>query len=494
MAIRAVVFDAGNVLELSADDYPYEQWAATAGVTPGQFTERTSDIWAAGGIGAITLAEVHRQLGASLEMSTDGVSDLMEQMWRVYLGVPNTELIEWARTLRPAYRTGILSNSFVGAREREQAAYGYRDLVDDLVYSHEVGMLKPDPRIYALSCGRLGVSPGEAVLLDDREPFVAGAREAGMSAVAFHGDNASAIAEISGLLGWLYGLGWASARRRGLGTRQGEDTMTAERMRQLSDGTAIPMLGLGVWQVPNGATTVSAVRWALELGYRHIDTAQLYRNEEGVGQALQESGVPRDEVYVTTKFNPSAKDPVTELEHSLKRLGLDQVDLYLVHWPRGGATRFWKGMEQARERGLARSIGVSNYSAADLEQVLRSGSVSPVVNQVQFSAVEYRRGLLEAGEEQGIVTEAYSPLGTGRHLGDRRVAQIAARAGRTPAQVLLRWCVQHGVPVIPKSVRRERIAENAQIFDFSLTEADMAALDALDATGGTSQARRDRWW
>jgi 2,5-diketo-D-gluconate reductase A len=269
---------------------------------------------------------------------------------------------------------------------------------------------------------------------------------------------------------------------------------SAQAARQLSDGTSIPMLGLGVWQVPDGTTTVNAVRWALELGYRHIDTAQLYGNEEGVGRALRESGVPREEVYLTTKFMPGNADPVAELEQSLKRLGAEQVDLYLVHWPQGGATRFWAGMEAARERGLARSIGVSNYKASELDQLTRAASAKPVVNQVQFSAVEYRRGLLEAGERLGIVTEAYSPLGTGRHLRDRRVAAIAARAGRTPAQVLLRWCVQRDVPVIPKSTHRERIEENAKIFDFELTPEDMSALDALDQTGGTSVARSDRWW
>jgi diketogulonate reductase-like aldo/keto reductase len=270
--------------------------------------------------------------------------------------------------------------------------------------------------------------------------------------------------------------------------------MTTGLTRQLSDGGSIPLLGLGVWQVPDGPQTVNAVRWALELGYRHIDTAQAYRNEESVGRALRESGVPRDQVFVTTKFFPNAKDPVAELEHSLKRLGVDQVDLYLVHWPKGGALRAWPGMEKALERGLTRSIGVSNFSAADLDQVIASGSVRPTVNQVQFSAVEYRRGLLEAAERLGVVLEAYSPLGTGRHLRDHRVAAIAERTGRTPAQVLIRWCVQHGLPVIPKSTRRERIGENAGIFDFALSDGDMAALDALDTTGGTDRAREGGWW
>ncbi len=270
--------------------------------------------------------------------------------------------------------------------------------------------------------------------------------------------------------------------------------MTAQPTRKLSDGNAIPMLGLGVWQIPDGPQTVDAVRWALELGYRHIDTAQAYGNEESVGRALRESGVPRDEVFITTKFLPNAADPVVELQHSLERLGVDNVDLYLVHWPKGGPVRAWPGMEKARELGLARSIGVSNFSAADLDKVVSSASIPPVVDQVQFSAVEYRRGLLEAADSHGIALEAYSPLGTGRHLQDARVAAIAERTGRTMAQVLIRWCVQRGLPVIPKSTRRERIAENAGVFDFTLPDEYMAALDALDRTRGTDRALESKWW
>jgi len=239
---------------------------------------------------------------------------------------------------------------------------------------------------------------------------------------------------------------------------------------------------------------VDSVRWALELGYRHIDTAQAYGNEKGVGQGLRESGVARADVFITTKFNPNRKDPARELEGSLKRLGVDQVDLYLVHWPQGGPLRAWPGMEQAKERGLARSIGVSNYSADQLEQVLKSGTIPPVIDQVQFSAFEHRRGLVEAAEREGIVIESYSSLGTGRHLGDPRVVAIADRIGRTPAQVLLRWCVQHGIPVIPKSTHRERIEENADLFSFALSREDMAALNALDATDGTDQANERTWW
>jgi 2,5-diketo-D-gluconate reductase A len=271
--------------------------------------------------------------------------------------------------------------------------------------------------------------------------------------------------------------------------------VTADRRaRALADGNEIPLLGLGVWQVPDGPECVDAVRDALELGYRHIDTAQAYGNEESVGRALRESGVPRERVFVTTKFFPSRRDPVAEVERSLQRLGLDAVDLYIVHWPQGGATWAWPGMEKARELGHARTIGVSNFGVGELQQVLAAATVPPAVNQVQFSPFEYRRALLDACEDSGIALEAYSPLGTGRHLGSDAVAQVAARVGRTPAQVLLRWCIERGIPVIPKSTRRERIAENAQIFDFSLSEQDVAELDALDRTAGTGRALERTWW
>jgi 2,5-diketo-D-gluconate reductase A len=264
---------------------------------------------------------------------------------------------------------------------------------------------------------------------------------------------------------------------------------------KLADGNQLPMLGLGVWQVPDGATCERAVRWALELGYRHIDTAQAYGNEASVGKALRDSGVPRDEVFITTKFLPGwRKDPVAEAMKSLRRLGVDQVDLYLVHWPQRGPVWAWAGLERAQERGLTRSIGVSNFSAADLDQVIAAGSVVPAVNQIQFSAMEYRRGLVEACRRHGTVPEAYSPLGTGLHLSNRRVTEIAARVGRTPAQVLLRWCLQHGIPIIPKSTHRERIEENAQVFDFTLSDEDTAALDALDQTHGTDRALESTWW
>ncbi len=264
--------------------------------------------------------------------------------------------------------------------------------------------------------------------------------------------------------------------------------------RTLADGNELPLLGLGVWQVPNGPECVNAVRWALELGYRAIDTAQAYGNEESVGQALQDSGVPREQVFITTKFYPAHRDPAAEAQRSLERLRVDQVDLYIIHWPQGGPTWAWEGMERARELGYARSIGISNFDVGEVEEVVAAASVPPVVNQVQFSPFEYRRALLEACREREIVLESYSTLGTGRHLRDRTAARIAERLGRTPAQVLLRWCVQHGLPVIPKSTHRERIEENAQIFDFELSDEDMTELDALDRTGGTGRAQERKWW
>ena len=266
------------------------------------------------------------------------------------------------------------------------------------------------------------------------------------------------------------------------------------RARVLPDGTQMPMLGLGLWQVPDGAACVEAVRWALELGYRHIDTAQGYRNEGSVGTALRDSGVPREEVFITTKFYPGRSDPVAEARQSLRRLGLDQVDLYLVHWPQGGPVWAWPGMERARELGLARSIGVSNFSVGELDAVIATGTTGPTVNQVQFSALSYRKALLDECQQQNVAAEAYSPLGTGRNLSNPTVARVAQQAGRTPAQVLLRWCLQHDVPVISKSVHRERLRENAQIFDFTLSAGDMAELDALDQTHGTDQALEHKWW
>ena len=272
------------------------------------------------------------------------------------------------------------------------------------------------------------------------------------------------------------------------------DVAENERTRMLADGNEIPLLGLGVWQVPEGRACEEAVSWALEAGYRHIDTAQAYGNERSVGRALRDSGLPRGDLFITTKFYPGRRDPDAEVQRSLERLGLDFVDLYIIHWPQGGPTWAWEGMERARQSGRARSIGVSNFGVDDVESVLKVAQVPPVVNQVQFSPFEFRRALHGACERHGVALEAYSPLGTGRHLSDRRIARIAERLGRTPAQVLIRWSLQRGIVVLPKSTHRERIQENAHVFDFELGDGELSELDGLDRTGGTDRALERPWW
>jgi epoxide hydrolase-like predicted phosphatase len=199
MVIRAVVFDIGGVLEITPDLGVMRRWEARLGLPAGGLEERMREAWVGGSIGAITEDEVHQAARERLGLDERQLAAFMADLWREYLGTPNTELIEYARRLRPRYRTGIVSNSFVGAREREQAAYGFGDLVDEIVYSHEAGMSKPDPRIYALACTGLDVRPHETVFVDDAEACVVGARDAGMRAIRYQ-DNAQAIAEIEKLL------------------------------------------------------------------------------------------------------------------------------------------------------------------------------------------------------------------------------------------------------------------------------------------------------
>ena len=253
----------------------------------------------------------------------------------------------------------------------------------------------------------------------------------------------------------------------------------------------MPVLGLGVWQMTAGAETEQAVEWALEAGYRHIDTASMYRNEQSVGAALRQSGLPREQVFVTTKLLPTHMSAARELEKSLSRLGLDYVDLYLIHWPLPLLSgRLWRQLESLQEHGLAQAIGVSNFGRDRLETLRRGTSRMPAVDQVQFSPFRYRRRLLDYCLEQGIVFEAYSPLERGQGLQDTTITALAARLGRTPAQIMLRWGIQHQVVVIPKSSNKERIYSNAQLFDFELADTDMQILDALDRTNASSRARR----
>jgi diketogulonate reductase-like aldo/keto reductase len=259
---------------------------------------------------------------------------------------------------------------------------------------------------------------------------------------------------------------------------------------ELSGGAQMPVLGLGVWRMAAGRETEQAVEWALEAGYRHIDTAALYRNEESVGAAVGRSGLPRDQVFVTTKLLPQRASAERELAGSLRRLRLDYVDLYLIHWPLPLVTaRHWRALESLHERGLARAIGVSNFGRDRLARMLAGDAPKPAVNQVQFSPLQYRRRLLDYCIEHGIAFEAYSPLAQGDGPRHPTIVEIAERIGRTPAQVMLRWAIQHGALVLPKSSRKDRIESNAQVFDFELADAEMSALDALDRTDQSGRAR-----
>jgi 2,5-diketo-D-gluconate reductase A len=263
--------------------------------------------------------------------------------------------------------------------------------------------------------------------------------------------------------------------------------------RELVDGGRMPVLGLGVYQMAEGRETEQAVEWALEAGYRLIDTASVYRNERSVGAALRRSGLQREDVFVTTKLMPLQPSAARALDHSLRRLGVDYVDLYLIHFPLPLANaRVWRQLERLQERGRARAVGVSNFGRDRLARLIASAASVPAVNQVQFSPYHYRRRLLEYCDEQGVVLEGFNPLARGVGPSDPTIIGIAERLDRTPAQVMLRWAIQHGAVVIPKSSQKERIRSNAQLFDFELADADMKTLDALDRTNGSAQARGEK--
>ncbi|WNW10016.1 aldo/keto reductase [Pseudomonas sp. DTU_2021_1001937_2_SI_NGA_ILE_001] len=255
---------------------------------------------------------------------------------------------------------------------------------------------------------------------------------------------------------------------------------------ELSDGNRIPQLGLGVWQA-SPEQAASAVRQALQAGYRHIDTAAIYENEEGVGQGLQEAGVPREQVFITTKVWNSEQgfDSATRaLDASLARLKLDYVDLLLIHWPTPAKDRYvetWKALIQAREQGKVRSIGVSNFNPEHLQRLIDETGVTPVLNQIELHPSFQQRELRQAHERLNIRTESWSPLGQGKGLEHPQIKQIASKHGRSPAQVIIRWHLQLGLIAIPKSVTESRIQENFQVFDFQLDADDLAAIATLDA-------------
>ena len=253
----------------------------------------------------------------------------------------------------------------------------------------------------------------------------------------------------------------------------------------LNNGIRMPRLGLGVFQMPTDDATASAVRTAIELGYRSIDTASLYGNERGVGQGVRDCGVPRSEIFVTTKvWNDDMRAGRVEaaFEQSMKLLGLDYVDLYLLHWPiKGKLVSSWRVLEKLHRSGRIRAIGVSNYMIPHLDELLAQAEVVPAVNQIEFHPYLQSKPLAEACRRRGIQLEAWSPLQqAGSLLADPVLSGIAARHGKTVAQVVLRWDLQSGVVTIPKSTRPERMAENAAVFDFALSDPEMTAIAALD--------------
>ncbi|WBM79301.1 aldo/keto reductase [Cryobacterium breve] len=259
----------------------------------------------------------------------------------------------------------------------------------------------------------------------------------------------------------------------------------------LNNGVEIPQLGFGVYQIPPPEVAQATAR-ALEAGYRHIDTAAAYRNEAGVGLAIRESGIPRTEIFITTKL-PNAgqgyESTLASCEKSRRELGVETIDLYLIHWPYPRHDLYvdtWRALEKLYEDGAVRAIGVSNFLPPHLDRLLAECHVVPTVNQIELHPSFQQAALSKYSVERGITVESYSPLGQGQDLASPIVLELAARHGKTPAQVILRWHIQHGFVVIPKSASAQRVRENIDVFDFSLTISEMADIDGLESGLRTS--------
>jgi 2,5-diketo-D-gluconate reductase A len=248
----------------------------------------------------------------------------------------------------------------------------------------------------------------------------------------------------------------------------------------IAPGIEMPLVGLGTWQA-NGSRAYAAVRRALDVGYRHIDTATMYANEEEVGRAVRDSAVPRDEVFITTKLpSGNAGRERATIEASLRALGVDRVDLWLIHWPPGGraAPQVWEQFIQVQADGLARAIGVSNYDERQIDELISATGVTPAVNQIEWSPALYDAAVVQAHRARGVTLEGYSPFKSA-NLNERALAEIAERHGVTTRQVVVRWHVEHGTVVIPKSSDPARIAANFDVFGFALDDAEVARIDAL---------------
>ena len=260
--------------------------------------------------------------------------------------------------------------------------------------------------------------------------------------------------------------------------------------KTLNTGALIPAIGFGTWEL-TGDKGEAAIREALAAGYRHIDTAKYYKNEERVGAAVRQSGISREQLFITTKLWPTDfLDPRAAFETSLKNLGLEYVDLYLIHWPIPGQPKsVWRALERIYEEKLAHAIGVSNFGLADLEKLFGYANVPPAANQVLFNPFnkshiwfdpfQYEKGVLEFCNEHNIVVEAYSPLTRGKDIQNETLGDIAKKYKKTPAQILIRWCIEHGTIPLPKSSHPERMRENLDVFNFSLEKEDIQALDTL---------------
>ena len=265
--------------------------------------------------------------------------------------------------------------------------------------------------------------------------------------------------------------------------------MTDQTSITFNDGRSIPQVGLGVWQTPN-ETAAPAVKAAIEAGYRHIDTAAIYGNEEGVGEGIRSSGVDRKDIFLTTKLWNEAQgfdSTLKAFDESLKRLGTDYVDLYLIHWPAPKKDLYldtWKAFVQLHSEGRAKSIGVSNFAAEHLNRIIGETGVTRVLNQIELHPDFQQRALRETHDALGIKTQSWSPLGQGQLLDNAVIGKIAGKHGRTPAQVIIRWHIDNGLIVIPKSVTPSRIAENFKVFDFKLDADDLKAIDTLDTPDG----------